>query len=150
MSPSLSRRHLLFAGGAAALGVACRNPAGEPGMLRLGLVASLSHGPALASLRAGTLAQALAPLRIEARLFRAGPRVVEALVGGAVDIGITGPAPVVATHSRHGGRLLRVLAGVASGGASLVVRRGAPVTEPRDLRGRAVACECGTAANQAV
>jgi NitT/TauT family transport system substrate-binding protein len=54
--------------------------------------------------------------------MRAGPRVVEALIGDAIDIGVSGPAPVLSAHARHGPGTVIVLAGVASGGASLVTR----------------------------
>jgi NitT/TauT family transport system substrate-binding protein len=118
---------------------ACKRSAGEAGVLRIGLVASVSHGPVLAGLAAGTLAAAVAPLTLDARLFRAGPRVVEALVGNAIDVGITGPAPVVLTHARHAEGTLRVLSGCASGGASLVVGRASGVRSAHELRGRSVA-----------
>jgi NitT/TauT family transport system substrate-binding protein len=76
-------------------------------------------------------------VRVEARTFRAGPRVVEALLGRAIDVGFTGPAPVVVAHARHGAGVLKVLSGCTSGGASFVVRRG--VGSPADLRGTLLA-----------
>jgi len=62
-------------------------------------------------------------LIFETRVFRAGPRVVEALIGDAIDVGVSGPAPILAAHAHHPGKLV-VLAGVASGGASLVASKG--------------------------
>ncbi len=141
----LSRRGFLggalgaVAGASALASSGCRRAAGEPGVLRIGLIPSVSHGPVLAGLAAGTLAAAVAPLTIDARLFRAGPRVIEALIGNAIDIGITGPAPVVFTHARHAEGTLHVLSGCASGGASLVVAKGSGVREANDLRGKSVA-----------
>ena len=135
----ISRRALLAGAGAALLGAACSQPEGEPGVLRIGLIASLSHAPLLAGLGSGRLARALAPLRIEPRVFRAGPRVVEALVGRAIDFGVTGPAPLVVGYSHHGAETLRVTSGCASGGASLVIAAGAGVRDTSDLHGKALA-----------
>ena len=135
----LSRRALLAGIGGALLGSACAKPEGEPGVLRLGLLANLTHAPLLAGLASGRLARALAPLRIESRVFRAGPRVVEALVGRAIDFGVTGPAPLVVGYSHHGAEMLRVTSGCASGGASLVVAPEAHVTTGVDFRAKALA-----------
>jgi NitT/TauT family transport system substrate-binding protein len=136
---AISRRALLAGAGTALMGAACTNPAGEAGVIRVGLIASLSHAPVLAGLGSGRLARALAPLRIESRVFRAGPRVVEALVGRAIDFGVTGPAPVVVGYAHHGAETLRVTSGCASGGASLVVAADAGVKEAADFHGKALA-----------
>ena len=135
----LSRRDLLAGVGASLLLSACRGAAGDRDVLRIGLLPSLTHSPMLAALGSGRLARALAPIRIETRVFRAGPRVVEALMGGAIDVGVSGPAPVVIAQARHGDGTLRALSGVASGGASLVVAKDARVTTAADLHGRSVA-----------
>jgi NitT/TauT family transport system substrate-binding protein len=103
------------------------------------VIASLTHAPALAGLGSGRIARALAPLRVESRVFRAGPRVVEALVGRAIDFGVTGPAPLVVGYAHHGAETLRVTSGCASGGASLVLAAGTDVRAAADLRGKTLA-----------
>ncbi len=135
----ISRRALIAGLGAGLLGAACGRRGGERGVLRIGLLPSLTHAPMLAALGSGRLARALAPTTIETRVFRAGPRVVEALIGGAIDIGVSGPAPIVIAQARHGDGTLRALSGVASGGASLVVASGSNVRAASDLHGRSVA-----------
>lgn len=110
--------------------------------LRVGVMANLTHAPLLAGLGSGRIAQALAPVVVESRVFRAGPRVTEALIGDALDVGTTGPAPAVVHHARHssGGRGgLRVLGGCASGGASLVVTRRSRIARADDLHGKILA-----------
>src|SRR3954469_7993601 len=104
----------------AATGVAVGRARGHetPGALRVGVMANLTHAPLLAGLGSGRIAQALAPVRLESRVFRSGPRVTEAILGDAIDLGTTGPAPVVVHHARHasgGDTGLRVLAGCSSG-----------------------------------
>lgn len=126
----------------AATGVALGSKSDDGGLLRIGVMANLTHAPLLAGLGSGRVARALSPVRIESRVFRAGPRVTEALLGKAIDVGITGPAPAVIHHARHsagqhGG--LRILGGCASGGASLVVARGARIAGPADLHGKRLA-----------
>ncbi|MBI4955966.1 MAG: ABC transporter substrate-binding protein [Myxococcales bacterium] len=115
---------------------ACGRPGGTPGVLRVGHLPNLGHGPVLAALASGRLEAALGATAVEPLAFRAGPRIAEALLGRAIDVAVVGPAPLLATHARHAGALV-LCAGVCSGGASLVV---APdVHEPADLAGRRVA-----------
>lgn len=133
----ISRRDLLRGACAAAItGAACRSR--DAGVVRIGFMTNLTHAPAIAGLASGRIERAIGT-RVEVSSFRAGPRVIEALVGGAIDVGIAGPAPVVYTHARHGAGALRVLAGCASGGASFVVARRARIAGPADLRGKTLA-----------
>jgi NitT/TauT family transport system substrate-binding protein len=141
------KRRALLAGVASVLATAVAGAAiaqrvdGSP-VLRIGIMSNLTHAPLLAGLGSGRIARALAPTRIEPRIFRAGPRVAEALIGGAIDVGTAGPAAVVIHHARHarGGRGgLRILGGCCSGGASLVVTRTSGIAGPSDLRGKRVA-----------
>ncbi len=127
---------------AAGTAIARRASAESERVLRVGVMANLTHAPLIAGLGSGRIARALAPARVEIRVFRAGPRVTEALIGGAIDAGTAGPAAVVVHHARHsrGGKGgLRVLAGCCSGGASLVVTRSSGITRPSDLRGKRIA-----------
>src|SRR3954471_6448615 len=103
----------------AATGVALGSRTDTTRVLRVGVMANLTHAPMLAGLGSGRIARALAPIVVESRVFRAGPRVTEALIGDAIDAGTSGPAPAVVHHARHsaGGRGgLRILAGCSSGG----------------------------------
>ena len=144
----IGRRALLggivAAAGATAAGTAVvrRASAGRERVLRVGVMSNLTHAPLIAGLGSGRIARALAPVRVETRVFRAGPRVTEALVGGAIDAGTAGPAAVVVHHARHskGGKGgLRILTGCCSGGASLVVRRASGITRASELRGKRIA-----------
>jgi sulfonate transport system substrate-binding protein len=135
-APVLSRRAWLGAGLAAAAG--CGRGDGEPGVLRVGYLANLTHAPMLVGVASGRIARATG-LRVESRVFRAGPRVVEALLGRAIDVGVCGPAPLLAAHARLGPGKVVVLGGCASGGASLVLSSRVEGTSSAQLRGRTLA-----------
>jgi NitT/TauT family transport system substrate-binding protein len=139
-------RRRAFLGGALALSATALGGAAlasRPGadVLRIGVMTNLAHAPLLAGLGSGRIARAIAPIAVDVRVFRAGPRVTEALLGRAIDVGIAGPAAIVIHHARHAadGGGLRVLSGCASGGASLVVARGSGIAEPGDVRGKRLA-----------
>src|SRR4051812_28055445 len=142
---TITRRAFLLGGVAAAastaitgFAVARRPPSSGP--LRLGAMANLTHAPMLAGLGSGRIASALG-VAVETRIFRSGPRVAEALIGNAIDAGTAGPAALVVHHARHrdGGHPLRILSGVCSGGASLVVTRQSGIAKASDVRGRRLA-----------
>jgi len=143
----IGRRALLggivaAAGAAAATAIGRRASSGSGHVLRVGVMANLTHAPLIAGLGSGRIARAIAPARVETRVFRAGPRVIEALIGGAIDAGTAGPAAVVVHHSRHsrnGKGGLRILTGCCSGGASLVVTRASGITRASELRGKRIA-----------
>ncbi|MDB4945441.1 MAG: hypothetical protein JWP97_4975 [Labilithrix sp.] len=140
-------RRMFLAGAAGALataaaGVALGRRERDHGVVRVGVMANLTHAPLLAGLGSGRIAELLAPVRVESRVFRSGPRVTEAILGDAIDVGTTGPAPVIVHHARHssgGDTGLRVLAGCSSGGASFVVTRSSGIRGPADLHGKRLA-----------
>lgn len=136
MSASLGRRQLIVGACATSLAAACRSH--TDGVIRIGFMTNLTHAPAIVGLASGRIAQALG-VQVEPRSFRAGPRVVEALIGDAIDVGVAGPAPVVYAHARHGKGTLRVLSGCCSGGASFIVGRASGIRGPESLRGKTLA-----------
>jgi NitT/TauT family transport system substrate-binding protein len=99
---------------------------------------NLTHAPVLAAIASGRLEKALG-VPVEARTFRAGPRVLEALMGDAIDVGSAGPSAVVYNNARHGAGTLRLVSGCCSGGASFVVRRASGIRGWEDLRGKTLA-----------
>ncbi len=137
MPPPLPRRSLLL--GLGALAASCRARPTDRSTLRLGFFPNVTHAPAFTALHAGRLAAALGGVRVAAVKFNAGPEAVSALLAGELDATFVGPVPAAAGFVRSRGAALRVVAGAASGGASFVVRRGANVRAPADLRGKRLA-----------
>jgi NitT/TauT family transport system substrate-binding protein len=90
--------------------------------VRIGYFAGLTHATALVGLgEDGAIREELGGTRAEPFLFNAGPSAIEALNAGAVDIAFVGPNPAVNGYTQANGENLRIIAGAASGGASLVV-----------------------------
>ncbi|HEX7664745.1 MAG TPA: ABC transporter substrate-binding protein, partial [Polyangiaceae bacterium] len=116
-----------------------KNEAGEPGVIRLGYLPNVTHSPLVVGVASGRIAKAIAPLKLETKVFRAGPAVVEALLSRSIDLGSSGPAPVVITQARYGEGTLEIESGCASGGASLVLKKGLTIRSGAELRGKSLA-----------
>ena len=113
--------------------------AGDAPTLRLGYLANLTHAPAVVGLRRGFLATSLGSTHVRPQVFNAGPQETEALLGGSLDAAFLGPTPAVNAFVRSQGDALRIVSGVTSGGAGLVVRAGSGISTAADLRGRRLA-----------
>lgn len=103
--------------------------------VRVGFFANLTHAPALVAqdLRLFETFLGKDGTKIEYVLFNAGPAAVEAMKGGAIDVAYIGPTPAVNGYATTHGSLLKVVSGVTSGGAQLVVRPG--IKRVSDLKG---------------
>lgn len=110
---------------------------GVEGVLRLGVFPTLTHAPAHVGVADGIFERALGPTRLEVTTFESGTDAGVALLSGAIDATYIGPWPAVSMYLRSG--RIAVVSGVAAGGASLVVRAGAGIDGPEDLRDRRLA-----------
>lgn len=123
---------------AAVLGASCS--ATEPGNVeevRLGYFANLTHAPALVGLAQGFFQEELDNVVLRPARFNAGPDAITAMFTGAVDLTFIGPNPAINGFAQSNGEALRIVSGVTSGGAALVVRPG--LSTPQDLMGRRLA-----------
>src|SRR6202140_3294731 len=112
----------------------------KPTVVRVGYFPNMTHAQALVGRANGEFEKALgAGVRIEWKAFNAGPSAIEALFANAIDLTYVGPNPAVTGYVRSQGDAVRVIAGAASGGASLVVRQSAGIQQPSDLHGKRVA-----------
>lgn len=106
--------------------------------LTIGYFANFTHAPAMVGLTDGQFQQAFGEdVEIQTATFDSGTTEIEALFAGSIDIGFIGPSPTVTGWAQSGGEALHVIAGTASGGASLVVRDGIETAE--DLAGATIA-----------
>src|SRR6266436_7979919 len=112
----------------------------KPAVLRVGYFPNVTHAQALVGRANGQFEKTLGPgVRLEWKAFNAGPSAIEALFANAIDLTYVGPNPTVAGYVRSQGEAVRVIAGAASGGASLVVRRDAGIQTASDFHGKKVA-----------
>lgn len=88
---------------------------------RLGLFPNVTHAQALVGNHEGLFKKALGATPLEVKLFNAGPAAMEALLAGAIDATYVGGGPAVVAFVRSE-KGIRVIAGSASGGSSLVCR----------------------------
>jgi NitT/TauT family transport system substrate-binding protein len=112
----------------------------KPTVLRVGYFPNITHAQALVGRANGQFEKALgAGVQVEWKAFNAGPSAIEALFANAIDLTYVGPNPTVAGYFRSQGEAVRVIAGAASGGASLVVRKDAGIRSASDFHGKKVA-----------
>jgi len=121
--------------------VACAvNAQQKPTVLRVGYFPNITHAQALVGRANGQFEKALgAGVQVEWKAFNAGPSAIEALFANAIDLTYVGPNPTVAGYVRSQGEAVRVIAGAASGGASLVVRKDSGIQNATDFHGKKIA-----------
>ena len=105
--------------------------------LRLGYLPNVTHAPAIVGLQNKTYANDLGPdVTIKTTTYNSGTDETTALLAGALDAAVVGPNPAINAYQKSGGQLIRIVSGVASGGAFLVVKPS--ITSPADLKGKKI------------
>ena len=108
--------------------------------IRVGAFPNITHAQAMVGKANGWFDKAMGPtVKIQWTSFNAGPSAIEALFAGAIDMTYVGTNPAINGYVRSNGEALRVVAGAASGGASLIVRNDAGIQGPQDFHGKRVA-----------
>jgi NitT/TauT family transport system substrate-binding protein len=69
--------------------------------------------------------------------FSTGTEEATALLAGQLDAAYVGPNPAIKAWQTSDGKLIKVISGVASGGAALVVKKG--INSPSQLKGQSLA-----------
>lgn len=125
---------------ALALVAGCGQRKTQDVVMRVGYFPNLTHAQAVIGAADGTFGKAVpAEVKLEFKVFNAGPSAIEAMFAGAIDMTYIGPNPAVNGFVKSGGKSLRVIAGAASGGAVLVVRPDSGIDIPADLAGKTLA-----------
>ena len=138
------RRALLAAAVAAVAVVAagCSSSPGSSGhgtvVLRLGLLANITHEPALVGLDKGFFATDLGKtVVVKPTIFTSGTEETTALLAGQLDAAYVGPNPAINAWQKSNGTAIKIISGAASGGASLVVK--SSITSAAQLKGKSIA-----------
>jgi len=107
-------------------------------VLRLGLLANITHEPALVGLAKGYFAKELGTgVTLKTSIFSTGTEETTALLAGQLDAAYVGPNPAINAWQKSHGTALKIISGAASGGASLVLKPS--ITTPAQLRGKSLA-----------
>ena len=113
---------------------------GDSSTIRVGAFPNITHAQAMVGKANGFFDKAMGPqVKVQWTSFNAGPAAIEALFAGAIDMTYVGPNPAINGYVRSNGEALRVVAGAASGGASLIVRNDAGINKAEDFHGKRVA-----------
>lgn len=106
--------------------------------LRIGYFPNITHAQAIYARATGELEKAIG-VPIKWVPFNAGPSAIEALFIDAVDATFIGPSPTINGYVKSKGEKFVIVAGAASGGAGLVVRRDSGIRGEKDFAGKNVA-----------
>jgi NitT/TauT family transport system substrate-binding protein len=106
--------------------------------VRLGFLTNVTHAPALVGLKEGFFAKALGSAgTLQPTAFSTGTEETTALLAGQLDAAYVGPNPAINAWAKSGGTAIKIISGVATGGASVVVAKG--ITSASQLRGKTLA-----------
>jgi NitT/TauT family transport system substrate-binding protein len=106
--------------------------------LRLGFLANITHAPALVGVHNGIFTKALGKkVTLKTQIFDSGTEETTALLAGQLDAAYVGPNPAINAWLKSSGKAIKIISGVATGGASVVVKKG--VTSAAQLKGKTIA-----------
>jgi NitT/TauT family transport system substrate-binding protein len=107
-------------------------------VLRLGFLANITHEPALVGIAKGYFTKNLGKnVELKTTVFSTGTEETTAILAGQLDAAYVGPNPAILAWQKSNGTGIRVVSGAASGGASLVVKKG--ITSAAQLKGKSLA-----------
>ena len=110
--------------------------ASAPVTVRLGLLSNITHAPALIAVKEGFFTKALGSAgTLKATAFSAGTEETTALLAGQLDAAYVGPNPAITAWQKSGD--IKIISGAATGGASIVVKKG--ITSAAQLKGKSLA-----------
>jgi len=106
--------------------------------LKLGFLANVTHAPALVGIKEGFFTKNLGNgVTLKLTPFSTGTEESTALLAGQLDAAYVGPNPAIKAWQTSNGKLIKIISGAASGGASLVVKKS--ITSPAQLKGQSLA-----------
>ncbi|MBV9794822.1 MAG: ABC transporter substrate-binding protein [Actinobacteria bacterium] len=104
--------------------------------VRLGLLANITHAPALIALQKGYFTKDLGKNKLTSTVYNTGTLETTAILAGQLDVAYVGPNPAINAFQKSGGTAIKIISGVATGGASVVVKPS--VTSAAGLKGKTV------------
>jgi NitT/TauT family transport system substrate-binding protein len=112
--------------------------AAAPVTVRLGYLANITHAPALIAVKNGYFTKELGSAgTVKTSVFTSGTQETTAILSGQLDAAYVGPNPAINAWQKSGGTAIKIVSGVATGGASIVVKSG--ITSATQLKGQSLA-----------
>lgn len=106
-------------------------------IFRLGYFPNITHAQAVIGVGNGDFQKALGDnIELKSLTFNAGPSATEALLANQIDATYIGPNPTVNGYVVSEGKAVKVISGVASGGAVFIVRNDSGIQSSKDLGGK--------------
>jgi NitT/TauT family transport system substrate-binding protein len=106
--------------------------------VRLGFLTNITHASALVGLKEGFFAKNLGSAgTLKPTAFSTGTQETTALLAGQLDAAYVGPNPAINAWQKSGGSAIKIVSGAATGGASVVVKKG--ITSASQLKGKTLA-----------
>jgi NitT/TauT family transport system substrate-binding protein len=112
--------------------------ASAPVTVRLGYLANITHAPALIAVKNGYFTKELGSAgTVKSTIYTSGTQETTAILAGQLDAAYVGPNPAINAWQKSSGAAIKVISGVATGGASIVVKPS--ITAAAQLKGQSVA-----------
>ena len=122
----------------AAGGSSTATGAAAPVTVRLGYLANITHAPALIAVKNGYFTKELGSAgTVKSTIYTSGTQETTAILAGQLDAAYVGPNPAINAWQKSNGAAIKVISGVATGGASIVVKPS--ITAAAQLKGQSVA-----------
>lgn len=106
--------------------------------IKVAFFPNFTHAQALIGMENGEYEKHVGT-KIEWKAFNAGPSAMEALLSGEIDFAFVGTNPAINAFLRTKGVALRIIAGVANGGASFVIGGNLSIKSESELKGKNLA-----------
>jgi NitT/TauT family transport system substrate-binding protein len=112
----------------------------EENTVRVAFFPNIGHSIAIVGMEREIFSEKLGnQTTIKTRLFDSGPQVIEAMFANEIDIAYVGPGPAINGFLKSDGKALKILAGAASGGVSLVVNPNSGIKSTSDFSKKRIA-----------
>src|SRR5580693_6835318 len=109
-----------------------------PVTVRLGFLENITHASALVGLKEGYFTKDLGSAgTLKPTAFSTGTQETTALLAGQLDAAYVGPNPAINAWQKSTGSAIKIISGAATGGASVVVKKG--ITSAAQLKGKTLA-----------
>ena len=112
--------------------------AAAPVTVRLGYLANITHAPALIAIKNGYFAKDLGSAgTLKTTVYSPGTLETTAILADQLDAAYVGPNPAINAFQKSNGTAIKIISGVATGGASVVVK--ASISSASGLKGQSIA-----------